>query len=292
MLLTWDILLSGLILGGMYALIAMGLTLQYGVARIMNLSYGEILVAAAFIAFWLFSSMSVSPLIGLIVIIPAAFVFNWAIYQLLLTPLVKRAKNRDLLEVDSILATFGLLFIIQGVMFVVFGGQYYSSSYLSIPLHIFGSTVPLNRLLALVFAAAIALIVYLALTRTRTGTAIRAVAVNPVSAELSGIDVRAAAAFAFALGGAMVAAGGVLIAMFLTFNAAMGVLFTMKALIIIIMGGVGNMIGALVAGLILGVAETAVARLIDPGLTLAVTFAIFLVVLLVRPTGLFGRQAR
>jgi branched-chain amino acid transport system permease protein len=292
MLLTWDILLSGLILGGMYALIAMGLTLQYGVARIMNLSYGEILIAAAFIAFWLFSSMSVSPLIGLIVIIPAAFVFNWAIYQLLLTPLVKRAKNRDLLEVDSILATFGLLFIIQGVMFVVFGGQYYSSSYLSIPLHIFGSTVPLNRLLALVFAAAIALIVYLALTRTRTGTAIRAVAVNPVSAELSGIDVRAAAAFAFALGGAMVAAGGVLIAMFLTFNAAMGVLFTMKALIIIIMGGVGNMIGALVAGLILGVAETAVARLIDPGLTLAVTFAIFLVVLLVRPTGLFGRQAR
>jgi branched-chain amino acid transport system permease protein len=292
MLLTWDILLSGLILGGMYALIAMGLTLQYGVARIMNLSYGEILIAAAFIAFWLFSSMSVSPLIGLIVIIPAAFVFNWAIYQLLLTPLVKRAKNRDLLEVDSILATFGLLFIIQGVMFVVFGGQYYSSSYLSIPLHIFGSTVPLNRLLALVLAAAIALIVYLALTRTRTGTAIRAVAVNPVSAELSGIDVRAAAAFAFALGGAMVAAGGVLIAMFLTFNAAMGVLFTMKALIIIIMGGVGNLIGALVAGLILGVAETAVARLIDPGLTLAVTFAIFLVVLLVRPTGLFGRQAR
>ncbi len=126
MLLTWDILLSGLILGGMYALIAMGLTLQYGVARIMNLSYGEILIAAAFVAFWLYSSMSVSPLIGLIVVIPAAFVFNWAIYRSLLTPLVKRAKNRDMLEVDSILATFGLLFVIQGVMLVVFGGQYYS----------------------------------------------------------------------------------------------------------------------------------------------------------------------
>lgn len=92
MLLTWDILLSGLILGGMYALIAMGLTLQYGVARIMNLSYGETLIAAAFLAFWLYSSMSVSPLIGLIVVIPAAFVFNWAIYRLLLTPLVKRAR--------------------------------------------------------------------------------------------------------------------------------------------------------------------------------------------------------
>ena len=292
MAVAFDILVSGLILGGMYALIAMGLTLQYGVARIMNLSYGEILIAAAFVAYWLFSGWSVSPLVGLIVILPLAFVVNWAIYQVLLTPLVRRAKNRDMLEVDSILATFGLLFVIQGVMFVVFGGQYYSFSYLSIPLHIFGSTVPLNRLLALVFAAVIGLAVYLALTRTRTGTAIRAVAVNPVSAELSGIDVRAAAAFAFALGGAMVASGGVLVSMFLTFNAAMGVVFTMKALIIIIMGGVGNLIGALVAGLLLGVAETAVARLIDPGLTLAVTFAIFLIVLLVRPTGLFGRPAR
>ena len=292
MLVAFDILLAGLILGGMYALIAMGLTLQYGVARIMNLSYGEFLVAAAFIAFWLFSAVSISPLLGLLFIIPLAFIANWAVYQLLLTPLVRRAKNRDMLEVDSILATFGLLFVVQGILFVIFGGQYYSFSYLSIPLTIFGSTVPLNRLLALLCAACIALAVYLVLTRTRAGIAIRAVGVNPLSAELSGIDVRAVAAFAFALGGAIVASGGVLVSMFLTFNAAMGVVFTMKALIIIIMGGVGNIIGALVAGLLLGLAETAVARLIDPGLTLAVTFAIFLVVLLVRPTGLFGSRAR
>jgi branched-chain amino acid transport system permease protein len=104
--------------------------------------------------------------------------------------------------------------------------------------------------------------------------------------------VRAAAAFAFALGGALVAAGGVLVSMFLTFNASMGVNFTMKALIVVIMGGVGNMMGALLAGLLLGVVETAVARLADPGLTLAATFAIFLIVLLWRPTGLFGRSGR
>ena len=88
------------------------------------------------------------------------------------------------------------------------------------------------------------------------------------------------------------AAGGVLVSMFLTFTATMGVVFTMKALIVVIMGGVGNMMGALVAGLLLGLAETAVARLVDPGLTLAVTFALFLIVLLVRPTGLFGRYTR
>jgi branched-chain amino acid transport system permease protein len=276
----------------MYALTALGLTLQYGVARIMNLSYGEFLVAAAFVAYWLFAGLSVSPLIGLIIVLPLAFAANWLVYQIVLMPLVRRSKNRDMLEVDSILATFGLLFVVQGVMLVMFGGQYHSYSYLSIPISILGTTVSVNRLLAFVFAILIGTAVYLALKHTRAGTALRAVAVNPVSAELSAINVRAAAAFAFALGGALVAAGGVLVSMFLTFNAAMGVTFTMKALIVVIMGGVGNMMGALVAGLMLGVAETAVARLGDPGLTLAVTFAIFLVVLLVRPTGLFGRPER
>jgi branched-chain amino acid transport system permease protein len=287
-----DLLLAGTILGGMYALIAMGLTLQYGVARILNLSYGEFLVGAAFGAYWLFTAWQVNPLVGLVLALPTAFAANWLIYRILLLPLVRRANSRDALEADSILATFGLLFVVQGVALVMFGGQYYSYSYLSIPVSILGSTVALNRLVALVFAAAIGLALYLALTRTRAGTALRAVAADPVAAGLVAIDVRAAAAFAFALGGALVAAGGVLVSMFLTFNAAMGVVFTMKALIVVIMGGVGNLLGALVAGLLLGLAETVVARLVDPGLTLAVNFALFLTVLLVRPSGLFGRPAR
>lgn len=285
-------MLPGLILGGMYALVAMGLTLQYGVARIMNLSYGEFLVAAALATFFLYTGLGVSPLLGLIIAVPAAFVLNWAIYQLLLVPLVRRAKNRDMLEVDSILATFGMLFVVQGLAHVFVGGQYYSYSYLSIPLSILGSTVALNRLIALLFAAVIGLALYFALTRTRAGTALRAVAVDPVSAGLVAIDVRRASAFAFALGGALAAAAGVLVSVFLTLNASMGVVFTTKALIVVIMGGVGNMLGALLAGLVLGLAETAVARLIDPGLTLAANFALFLIVLLWRPTGLFGGAAR
>jgi branched-chain amino acid transport system permease protein len=291
-LLIFDLLLSGLILGGMYALIAIGLTLQYGVARILNLAYGEFLVAAAFGAYWLFTAWAVSPLVGLVIALPAAFVVNWLIYRVLLMPLVRRAKSRDALETDSILATFGLLFVVQGVALMIFGGQYYSYSYLSIPVTIVGSTVALNRLMALGVALALGLGLYLALTRTRAGTALRAVAADPVAAGLVAIDVRAASAFAFALGGAMVAAGGVLVSMFLTFNAAMGVVFTMKALIVVIMGGVGNLLGALVAGLILGIAEILVARLVDPGLTLAVNFALFLGVLMIKPTGLFGKPAR
>ena len=286
-----DILLSGLVLGGMYALIAMGLTLQYGVARIMNLSYGEFLVAAALGAYWLFTGLSVSPLVALLIAMPAAFLLNAVLYRVLLDPLVRRAKNREALEIDSILATFGLLFVVQGFLLVMFGGQYYSYSYLADPVSVVGSTLAVNRLIALLFAAVICVLLYLALTRTRIGTTVRAVAVDPAAAALVAIDVRRVAAFGFALGGALVAAGGVLTSMFLTFNAAMGVVFTMKALIVVIMGGVGHLVGALVAGLLLGLAETAVARLVDPGLTLAANFALFLVVLLVRPTGLFGRPA-
>jgi branched-chain amino acid transport system permease protein len=287
-----DIVLSGLVLGGMYALTSMGLTLQYGVARIMNLAYGEFLVAAAFVAFWFYTEAKLSPLVGLILAVPLAFVANWAIYRWLLTPLVNRAKSRGQLEVDSILATFGLLFIVQGIALIMFGGQYYSYSYLSVPVSILGVPLALNRLLALALAVLIAVGLYLALTRTRTGTAIRAVAVDPNAARLVAIDVATASAFAFALGGALVAAGGVLVSMFLTFNAAMGVVFTMKALIVVIVGGLGNIMGALAVGLLLGLIETAVSRLLDPGLTLAATYALFMIALLVRPTGLFGSLAR
>jgi len=289
-MLVVDIVLTGLIIGGIYSLIALGLTLQYGVARIMNLSYGEFLVAAALIAFSLYTGMALSPLIGILVVVPTAFALNWLVFELLLMPLVRRARHRDMLEVDSILATFGMLFVIQGVALIIFGGQYFSYSYLSIPVSVLGSALAVNRLVALAFATVIGIAIYLALTRTRTGTAIRAVAVDPVSAQLVAIDVRRASAFAYALGGALVAAAGVLVSMFLTFHASMGVEFTMKALIVVIMGGVGNMLGALVAGFLLGIGETAVARLLDPGLTLAATYALFLAVLLIRPTGLFGRS--
>jgi branched-chain amino acid transport system permease protein len=276
----------------MYALVAMGLTLQYGVARIMNLSHGESLIAAAFGGLWGLTAFAVSPLIGLLVAIPLGFAVNWVVYQVVLMPLVRRAKNRGMLEVDSILATFGLLFVVQGVMLVTFGGQFNTMNYLSIAVNVLGTNVALNRLIALAFAVIIGTALYLALMHTRYGTAIRAVSVDPVAAQLVAIDVRRTSAFAFALGGALAAAGGVLIAMFTTFTATMGVVFTMKALIVIIMGGVGNIAGALLAGLMLGFAETAVARLVDPGLTIAVTYALFLAVLLWRPTGLFGRAAR
>jgi len=286
-----SIIINGLLLGGTYALIAVGLTLQYGVARIMNLANGENLVFACFAAFWLFSTFAINPIVGILLIAPLAFIANWLIYSYAMKPLVDRAKNPGQLEVDSILATFGLLFVLQGVMKLTFGGGYFNYSFLSVPITLLGGNYGLNRVVAFIAAVIIAGALYLFLNFTRYGTAIRAVAVNPISASLVAIDVPRASAFAFALGGALTAASGALLSSFYTFNADMGVTFTMKALIIVIMGGVGDVRGAVLAALLLGLAETAVSSLIDPGLTIAATYSLFILVLLFRPQGIFGRRA-
>lgn len=286
-----SILIIGLLLGGTYALMAMGLQLQYGVARIMNLANGEVLVAAAFGTFWFFTAYKLAPFWSLLIVVPAGFVVNWAIYRVLLLPLVRRAKDQGQLEVDSILATFGISFIFIGILLVTFGGDYLSYSYLARPFEIFGERYGLNRIAASLTAAALCLALYLWMHKTRAGLALRAVSVSPSAAGLVSINVERTAALAFALGGAVTAAGGAMLSMFLTFDASLGVLFTLKGLVIIIMGGVRDIRGAIAASFILGLVETTVAVLIDPGLTLAAAYVLFLVILLVRPEGLFGRRS-
>jgi branched-chain amino acid transport system permease protein len=286
-----EILISGLLLSANYALIAMGLTLQYGVARIMNLANGEMLVAGAFGGFWVSTVLHLNPYVALVFVVPGAFVFNWLAYRYLLRPLVRRAKNRGMLEVDSILATFGMSFALVGIMVAAFGGGFFTYSFLAVPFDIFGSTYGLNRVVGGAVAVAICALLYLGLNNTRTGMAVRAVAADPASAGLVAIDVPRMSAFAFSLGGAVTAAGGIMLSTFLTLDASSGVIFTMKALIIVIMGGVGDVRGAILAALILGLAETAVATLIDPGLTLAAAYLLFVLVLLFRPQGIYGRRA-
>ncbi len=285
-----DILVSGFLLAGTYALIAMGLNLQYGVARIMNLANGEMIVLGALAAFWAFTSYQISPLLTLFLAAPLSFIGNWLIYKFLLRPLVKRAKNQGQLEVDSILATFGISFALVGIM-VSIHGEYFTYSFLANPIEVLGSTVAENRLVAFFIALAIGLVLYLWLNHTRAGTSVRAVAVNADSARLVGINVDKVSALTFALGGAIATVGGVLISTFITLDASIGVIFTMKALIIVIMGGVGDIRGAIIAALILGIVETGVATLVDPGLTLVAAYFIFLLVLLFRPQGLFGRRS-
>jgi branched-chain amino acid transport system permease protein len=285
---TIEVILGGVILGGLYALVALGFNLQFGVARIVNLAYGEFLMGAAFAAFWMFTLFSINPILGMALSAPATFAANWLVYRILMTPLVRRARTREQLEGDSILATFGLLFVLRGAATLAFSANNRFYDYLGSPVYIFGFTFAANRALAFGMACLFAFVVWLLLNCTRLGAALRAIAIDPIGAELVGVDVRSLSAIAFAGGGALVAAAGTLVSTFLTFNPSIGIEFTMKALVVVIMGGVGNMAGSLLAGVLLGVAEALCSYFVDSGLTLAVAYALFLIVLVVRPRGLFG----
>jgi branched-chain amino acid transport system permease protein len=298
----FEVFLNGLLLGGSYGLIALGLNMQFGVARILNLSYGEYLMGGAFTAFFAATGATISimgttivalpplnPLLSLLVSIPIAFAMNWAIYRYLMIPLVRRAPDQDALDADVVLVTFGLLFICQGWALIYWSGDLRGYSFQAVPVNILGATVALNRLLAFLGACALALALFLVLRHTRFGAAMRAITIDPVAASVVGVDVRRTSALAFAIGGALAAVSGMLISMFISFTATVGVEYTLKALIVVIMAGVGRVTGTLAAGLLLGVVEALGGYLVDPGLTLAINFGLFMLVLLVRPTGLFTR---
>ncbi len=288
-MILFEVFLSGLLLGGAYGLIALGLNMQFGVARILNLSYGEFLMGGAFTAFFAIMLWQVNPLLSLFVSVPIAFALNWLVYQFMMIPLVRRAPDQDSLDADVVLVTFGLLFICQGWALVYWSGDLRGYSFLSIPVNVLGATVALNCLLSFLGACALALVLFLVLRYSRFGAALRAITIDPVAASLVGVDVRQTTALAFATGGALAAVSGMLISMFISFSATSGVEYTLKALIVVIMAGVGRVTGTLAAGLLLGVVESLGGYLVDPGLTIAINFALFMLVLLLRPTGLFTR---
>jgi branched-chain amino acid transport system permease protein len=290
-MLLFDFLLAGLVIGGIYALIAIGLNLQYGVARVLNLAYGEFLMLAGYGAFWGVTLIGVPPLISLLAGAPLAFAASWLLFRYVLHPLLKRSRDAGKREIDSILATFGLLFVLQGVALVAWSGTDRFYSFLATPVNVLGIVMSANRLLVLLAALLLSGATFALLQLTGIGRALRALAASPQTAPLVGIDVARYSAGAFALGGALAAIAGVLLSTFIGINPSIGAAFTMKALIVVVMGGIGHVLGGLVAGLVLGMAETMAALLIDPGLITVINFAIFSIVLLWRPQGLFARAS-
>ncbi len=286
-----DFLLAGLVIGGIYALISIGLNLQYGVARVLNLAYGEFLMLAGYGAFWGFTLLGAPPLLTLIAGAPLAFAASWLLFCYLIHPLLARTRDAGKREIDSILSTFGLLFVLQGVALVAWSGTDRFYSFLAVPVNVLGVVMSANRLLVLVAALILSAAIFAGLKYTSSGRAMRAIAANPHTAPLVGINVVRYSAGAFALGGALAAVAGVLLSTFIGINPTIGAAFTMKALIVVVMGGIGHVLGGLVAGLVLGMAETLAALLLDPGLITVINFAIFSLVLLWRPQGLFARNS-
>ena len=288
-MILFEVFLNGLLLGGMYGLIALGLNLQYGIARMLNLSYGEFFMGSAFTAFFMLMLWRWNPLLSIFISLPIAFAMNWLIYRFLMQPLANRSPSQDALDADVVLVTFGLMFVLEGLAMSNFGGEQRGYSFLSTPLDVLGAKIALNRLLAFVAACALAAALFYLFRYTWLGKALRAIAIDPVAASIVGVNVQSLSALAFAAGGAMAAISGMLVSTFISVTPSIGVVYTLKALIVVIMAGVGRMAGTLGAGLLLGVVESLGGYLLDPGLTLAINFALFMAILLWRPTGMFSR---
>jgi branched-chain amino acid transport system permease protein len=282
-----DIAIGGLLTGGIYALIAMGLSLQYGVARVLNIAHGEFIMLGAFTTWTLYTVFGINPLLTLAMIGPVVFAVGFLLHRTMFTRLRVMAPNQDVYTSNSMLATFGLLFIIQNLAGLGWGANLRAYSFMAQGVDIFGATFAANRLVSLGFAVGIGLAFYLFLIRTRMGKAIRAAAQDPATAGLMGVNINRVLAICFGLGAVMAALAGTLLSMRIPITTTMGMNYTIIAIIVVVLGGLGSIPGSFIGGFILGIIGTIV-NYIEPSLSMAAYYFIFMLLLLVRPKGIFG----
>ncbi len=275
-------------MGGIYALIAVGLSLQYGVGRVLNVSHGEFIMLGAFATWTLYTVFGISPLISLVICGPVLFILGFFIHRTLFQYLRGKSESIGAFADSSLLASFGLLFIIQNVALLIWKADIRGYTYLESSVSIHGAMFAVNRLAALLFAVVISLTFYYFLTRTRLGKAIRAAAEDPATAQVMGVNIHRVLAICFGLGALMAGFAGVLISMMYEMQPTMGLEYTIIAIIVVVLGGLGSITGSLIGGFILGLIGSIVTYF-DAGLSLIAYYVIFILLLLVRPTGIFGK---
>jgi branched-chain amino acid transport system permease protein len=283
-----NVVIAGLLLGGLYALIAMGLSLQYGVARVLNISHGEFIMLGALTTWTLHTAFGINPLISLVVCGPVAFILGFILHRTLFKSLLISSASPGIFEGNSMLASFGLMFIIQNIALIAWGPEIRGYNYLRVPVNLAGAVFGANRLVTLGFAIAIGLAFYLFLARTRMGKAIRAAAQDPATAGLMGVNINLVLALCFGFGAAMASIAGMLISMCYPVHAVMGIEYAIIAIIVVVLGGLGSIPGSFIGGFILGLIGSIVTYF-EPGLALAAYYVIFILLLLVRPTGIMGK---
>jgi branched-chain amino acid transport system permease protein len=283
-----DVVIAGLLMGGIYALIAVGLSLQYGVARVFNIAHGEFIMLGAFATWVLNSTLGINPLISLIICAPILFAFGFAIHQTQFKSLLKTSETMEIFEGRSMLAAFGLLFIIQNIAILTWGSDIKGYSFLNVGVNIGGAVFAANRLVTLACALVIGTAFYLFLSRTRLGKSIRAAAQDPDTAGLMGVNIDIVLAICFGFGAMMAGFAGVLLSMCYPIDTAMGMQYTIIAVIVVTLGGLGSIVGSFIGGFILGLIGSIVTT-IEPSLALIAYYAIFILLLLVKPKGLLGK---
>src|SRR5688572_20822927 len=284
-------LVNGLIVGGVYALVGVSLTLLYGVLRVVNFAHGEFVIAGSFLAYVLFSALHIPPLLALPVAAIVFFAAGWGLYYVL----IPRLSRSDDPELMSFLMFYGVSITAAALMLLIFEADSRSIDYSFTPISVQVGPIYVStaRLVALAITAAISVALALFLFRTLPGKALRAAIMNPEAIQIVGVDIVRLSAFAFALATALAGVTGVLVALvFPAFNAFSGPEYTIIAFIVVVLGGLGNPVGALLAGVLFGLAEQMATVFLPQSLAQIVGFAILVGTIFLRPSGLFGTSAR
>jgi branched-chain amino acid transport system permease protein len=278
---------DGIMGGAVYALMAAGLTLIFGVLDIINIAQGILVVLAAYLSYALSVHLHLDPLLGLVITVPVMFVLGviiqWAF--------IRRLRGRERTAM-SLLVSYAVAVIIEGALYAEFGSTpvTVTASYTTSSVHVLGFYLPYIYLIGFGLAIAALAAIYLVLYRTKFGRSIRATTQDAVAARLIGINVDRVAAITFGIGVAVTAAGGMVFGATNVFNPDSGYDLISRLLSIVILGGLGSIGGALVAAMFMVTAEEIV-NIWQPTWATAVYYAVLVIVLVVRPTGLFGRQA-
>jgi branched-chain amino acid transport system permease protein len=281
-------LVLGLLIGGVYALMASGLTLIFGVMEIVNVAQGAFLVLVAMLTWWLWSTTGIDPILASVITTPMMFGVGWLLYRTVIVRLRGRSPSM------SVLLTFGLALAVEGVLDVTAGNRFRSVTppYFADSFRLGRLSLPKPQVYGFLAALAVLVVLYVVLTRTWTGRAIRACAQNPSGAALVGVSTVGTAALAFGLGAATTGVGGSILSVLYPFFPASHYDWISRLLGIIVLGGMGSAPGALVGALVLGLAETLTATYGSLRWSTLVFYVVIMAVLLVRPQGLFGSRLR
>ena len=283
-----NIVIAGLLMGGIYALIAVGFSLQYGVARVLNVSHGEFIMLGAFMTWSLYTVFGINPLLCLVICGPVTLMIGFLLHKTLFTRLRKSSASLAAFEGYSMLASFGLLFVIQNIAILLWGNAAKGYTYLDSSVNIGGAIFAANRLVTAFSAVVIGVAFYIFLACTRLGKAIRAAAQDPETAGLMGVNISQVLALCFGLGALMAGFGGTLLSMCFSIQPTMGFQYTIIALIVVVLGGLGSIPGSFIGGFVLGLVGSIVSYW-QPALSLAAYYMLFIVLLIVKPTGILGK---
>jgi branched-chain amino acid transport system permease protein len=278
----------GLLLGGVYALAASGLTLIFGVMRVINIAHGAFVLLGAFVTYWLWDAFGIDPLLGIVVTTPIVFAVGWVAYKVVVSPI------RTAPMASTVLLTFGMALVIEGAMGEIWGNNSTAirPSYADESFTFGGLFLPKAQVYGGLVAVLVLVLLWLVLTKSWLGRAIRAAATNPGSAQLVGIKVASVAALVFGIGIAAAGAAGAITGVLYPFVPGSHYQWIARLLAIVVLGGLGSLNGAVLGALMFGVAETMTSAYWSPAWATAVPYAIVFAVLLIRPQGLLGTRLR